>query len=124
MPIAIRAHHMSFPVRDLAVSRAFYEDLFEVEELERPDLGFPGVWYRIGDCEIHLLEIPEGVRTVAPPGQLNPLDRHAAFAVDDYDAALAAIEERGLEVLPTGVEGGQMWLLDPDGHILELIAVR
>ncbi|MFT4569694.1 MAG: glyoxylase I family protein [Hyphomicrobiaceae bacterium] len=121
MSIAIRAHHMSFPVRDLARSRAFYEELFAVEELPRPDMGFPGVWYRVGTGEIHLLEIPEGVETAPPPATLNPLDRHAAFSIPNYQEALAELEGRGIEVLATSVENGQMWLLDPDGHILELI---
>lgn len=121
MPIRAAAHHMSFPVRDLARSRRFYEDVLGLETIPRPDLGaIGGVWYRAGACEVHLIELPDGAEMAPPPGKLSPIDRHAAFAVDDYDEALAHLRAHDLEVLEIR-RGGQMWVQDPDGHVIELI---
>jgi catechol 2,3-dioxygenase-like lactoylglutathione lyase family enzyme len=54
---------------------------------------------------------------------LNPAAHHVAFRIDDYEAAAARLRESGLDVLETGPAAGQMWVQDPDGHVIELIAV-
>jgi catechol 2,3-dioxygenase-like lactoylglutathione lyase family enzyme len=112
---------MSFPVTDLVRSRCFYEDVLGLEAIPRPDLGaLRGVWYRAGTCEVHLIEVPASVAMAPPPSKLTPIDRHAAFAIDDYDEALAHLRAHELEVLEIR-RGGQMWVQDPDGHVIELI---
>lgn len=118
------AHHMSFPVQDLDRSRYFYEVVLGLRTIPRPDFGFPGVWYAAGPCEVHLLQVPEGFDAGTPPATLNPIGRHAAFGVRDYAAALAHLRAHGLTVLETTPEQGQMWVKDPDGHVIELIVVR
>jgi glyoxylase I family protein len=121
MAVRARAHHMSFPVRDLARARRFYEEVLGLETIPRPDLGaLGGVWYRAGACEVHLIEMPAGAEMALPPAKITPLDRHAAFAVDDYDQTLAHLRSHGLEALESR-RGGQMWVQDPDGHVIELI---
>ena len=42
--IARRVDHVSFAVRDLERSLAFYRDLLGLPLAPRPDLGFPGAW--------------------------------------------------------------------------------
>jgi len=122
--LARRVDHVSFAVRDLARSLAFYQDVLGLQPVLRPDLGIPGAWLQAGDSQVHLLEVPAGFEGGTPPPLLNPIAGHAAFAIDDYDAALATLEHHGLSVLALGAEAGQMWVKDPDGHIIELIAVR
>lgn len=121
MAITPRAHHMSFPIADLDRSRAFYEGVLGFEEIPRPDFPFRGAWYRAGDCEVHLIEVPDGADVGSTPAGTNPIARHAAFAVDDYAACAEHLRAHGLEVLETSAEVGQMWVRDPDGHVLEFI---
>ena len=122
MPIiASRVDHVSFPVRDLARSLAFWRDVLGLELVPRPDLGFPGAWLRAGDAQVHLIEVPTDFQGGTPPPHLNPLAGHTAFAIADYDATLAALERHDLEVLALGRDAGQMWVRDPDGHVIELI---
>lgn len=121
--IARSVNHISFPVRDLARSLAFYRDLLGLEPIPRPDFGsVGGAWLSAGNAQVHLIVVPEGVAVDQPPPTLNPMASHAAFAVDDYASTLAAIAGQGLEVLETSPEMGQMWVRDPDGHVIELIA--
>jgi len=124
MTIRVSAHHMSFPVRDLARSRRFYEDVLGLRAIPRPDLGsLAGIWYGAGACEVHLIETPPGVDVGSPPPALNPLARHSAFAIEDYDETLSHLQSMGLEVFESP-RAGQMWVCDPDGHIIELIVPR
>ena len=51
-------HHVSFAVSDLERSRRFYEGVLELEPIPRPDLGLPGMWYRAGTSEVHLIATP------------------------------------------------------------------
>jgi len=121
LALEIDAHHMSFPVTDLARARRFYEDVLGLRSIPRPDLGaIGGIWYAAGSCEVHLIEVPEGVDVGEAPPKLNPLARHAAFAVASYDETLALLRAKGLEILESR-RSGQMWVRDPDGHIIELI---
>jgi len=69
---------------------------------------------------VHLIVVPDGVAVGDTPPALNPLDRHAAFAVDDYDETKAHLQGFGLEIVESP-KAGQMWVRDPDGHIIELI---
>jgi catechol 2,3-dioxygenase-like lactoylglutathione lyase family enzyme len=120
--IARSVHHISFAVRDLARSQHFYEEILGLELIERPDLGLPGVWYRAGNAEVHLIATPEGVAVGSAPPSLTPLANHQAFAVDDYAKTLDFLEAREVEVLRTTPEAGQLWIRDPDGNVIELIA--
>ncbi len=122
--IARRLHHASFPVTDLERAREFYEGVLGLEPIARPDLGFAGAWYRAGDCEIHLLVPPAGMDVGRPPEALNPMALHTAFTIDDYGSVAARLGAAGIELLELGEETGQMWLRDPDGNVIELIAAR
>ena len=122
--IARGMSHVSFPVRDLARSLAFYRDVLGFAEQPRPDLGIPGAWLRAGDAEVHLIAGVAGLPLGETPPVLNPAAHHIAFRIDDYERSLERLRAHELQVLEAGAEQGQMWLQDPDGHIIELIAVR
>ena len=123
--IAKRAHHVSFAVRDLERSRAFYEQVLGLAPIPRPELGIAGIWYGAGNVEIHLIATPAGVDVGRSAPGLSPLVNHTAFAIDDYAAILAHLRARDVEVLEIrpGV-GPQMWIRDPDGNVIELCAER
>lgn len=124
-PLGIRvsAHHISFPVSELERSRRFYEGVLGLQSIPRPDMGaLRGIWYDAGGCEVHLIETPKGVDVGKAPPALNPLARHAAFAIANYDETLQHLKARDLEVVESRA-AGQMWICDPDGHIIELIYV-
>jgi glyoxylase I family protein len=123
--VALQAlNHVSFPVRDLEQSLHFYRDLLGLELISRPNLPFPGAWLGGNGIQVHLIVPPEGAPLGSPPPSLNPLAGHVAFAIDDYDAVVTALQDAGIETLEAGAEIGQLWVRDPDGHLIELIEPR
>lgn len=117
-------NHVSFPVRDLAASLHFYRDVLGLRPVPRPALPVGGAWLEApGGQQIHLIERFADVDLGAPAPGLNPMGCHTAFRIDDYAAALALLRREGLEVLETSPEAGQMWVRDPDGHLIELISI-
>jgi glyoxylase I family protein len=117
-------NHVSFPVRDLERSVAFYCDVLGLAPIPRPNLPFPGAWLGRDGIQVHLIVPPEGAPLGSPPPSLNPLAGHVAFAIADYDAVVRALHDAGIETLETGSEIGQLWVRDPDGHLIELIQPR
>ncbi len=120
--IARGMSHVSFPVHDLERSLAFYRDMLGFHPIPRPDLGVGGAWLQAGDAQVHLIERFPGVPMGEPPPSLNPAAQHVAFAIADYDGAVATLKRHGLTVLETGAAQGQLWVQDPDGHVIELNA--
>jgi len=119
--IASRLHHVSFTVSDIDAARRFYGEVLGFSEIERPDFGFPGAWFEIGDVQVHLIVPPEGAPVDRPPPSLSPVAGHAAFQIDDYEAVRDELRDRGVEVLETAPSVGQLFVRDPDGNVIELI---
>lgn len=113
--------HISFAVRDLERAKEFYGGILGLPTTPRPDFGIGGVWYQVGSAQVHLIEVPQGVDVGQPAPGLSPLANHGAFSVRDYAETLSALEERGVEVLQTSPENGQLFVRDPDGNVIEFI---
>jgi catechol 2,3-dioxygenase-like lactoylglutathione lyase family enzyme len=105
-------HHASVRVTDVARSRAFYEGLLGLDEAPRPDLGFPGAWYALGESQLHLIQQPKLF------DDIDPTDPHVAFEVEDLAAVRRLLTARGIPFRDFG--GAQLWIRDPDGNVVEL----
>lgn len=106
-----KLHHASIRVGDLERSRKFYEDLLGFRRTPRPDLGFPGTWYSLGEGQLHLMETPK-LRD-----DIDPSEPHFALEVEDYDGMKDELRSRGIEFFELGP---QLWIRDPDGYVVEL----
>ena len=124
-------HHVSLPVTNLARSRAFYRDVLGLQEIPRPAFDFPGAWYAVGDHQLHL--ILHDRPTLRSRG-IDSHDVHFALRVASYAQAVAFLKSRGyssdaqdelkrLRENPAGKAGfPQIFILDPDRHVIELNA--
>ena len=120
--IPTRVHHISFGVSDLERSKRFYEGILGLEPIARPDMGLGGAWDRAGDSEVLLIDVPDGVDVGSNPEKVTPLANHQAFGIEDYQQTLDLLKSKGVEALETNPKLGQMWIGDPDGNVIELIA--
>jgi glyoxylase I family protein len=111
-PLAV--HHVSIMVPDVETALRFYTDVLGLEpRTDRPpDLGVGGAWLDAGAQQLHLVE------GEAPPG----LGQHFALLVENLDATIAELRDRGVEVgdpRPIG-RSLQSFVSDPSGNLIEL----
>ena len=130
-------HHVSLPVGDLERSRRFYREVLGLEEIARPPFPFPGAWFRLGDRELHLIAGEGAVPRGAEDADADPRRLHFAVRVASFWKALEHLRARGYRedaregdptrvlALPRSVVGyPQLYVLDPDRHLVEINAER
>ena len=116
--------HATFLVADLNISRAFYEGTLGLTlNPDRPDLGFPGVWYDIGTHQqLHLMQLPNPEAGLKRP-QHGGRDRHVALAVNDLTALMLQLGKAGLGYTLSKSGRRALFCRDPDNNALEFIEV-
>ena len=97
----ISLHHVSLIVADTQKSLKFYTEILGLKQTERPDLGFPGAWFQLGDQQVHIMELDNPDPTTGRP-EHGGRDRHVAFSV-------------------TALERKALFCRDPDGNAIEII---
>ncbi|MBK8640124.1 MAG: VOC family protein [Chromatiaceae bacterium] len=114
-------HHASLLVADTARALAFYRDLLGLAIIaERPDLGFPGAWLRVGTQQIHLLELPNPDSVTGRPDH-GGRDRHLALHVQDLDGLAGRLERAGIPYSRSRSGRAALFCRDPDANALEFI---
>ena len=97
-------------------TRRFYEEVLGLEPRPRPDIpDIPGHWFRVGDGNLHMAGAPDRYEGPGPHGH------HFCLGVEDIDAAVAELEEKGIPYVEAGsLEVRQIWVQDPSGVAVEL----
>jgi len=115
---------ISLFVEDVAQARQFYEDVFGVPVVHQDDVSAA---LKFEHLVVNLLATSEAP-TLVEPAPVGGADAGARFQlsiwVEDVDAASAALEERGVQLVtgPVDREWGMRvaTFTDPDGHSWEL----
>ncbi|MEQ1603058.1 MAG: glyoxalase [Methylophilaceae bacterium] len=111
--------HAGLIISDLAKSRAFYEGLLGLKpNALRPDFGFEGVWYDIGNNQIHLMAVPNPDAASIRP-EHGGRDHHVALSVANIDAVKEALEQAGVPYSMSKSGRAALFCRDPDGNALE-----
>jgi catechol 2,3-dioxygenase-like lactoylglutathione lyase family enzyme len=127
-----RLDHGALVVADAARSRAFYVDGLGLREIPRPpSFDFPGFWVAVGDQQLHFIgeAEPDRARAVNAGWRDDELARgyasHLALAVDDFEAYVAGLRDRGIPLAGGPRDRGdgvmQAYVADPDGHVIEIM---
>ena len=119
--MTIEMHHASLLVRDTDNALAFYCGILGLEpDPSRPDLGFPGAWLRVGERQVHLLELPSPDPVTGRPTH-GGRDRHLAFLVDDLERYRRRLEQADIPYTLSRSGRRALFCRDPDGNACELI---
>ena len=114
----LELNHVALHVIDLEASCNFYQNTLRLEPLPRPAFTFPGAWFRLGERqELHLI----GERT--EPVQSHNRGNHFALRVDNLDEWETHLQKMNADFRPRKMRPDGAWqvfLRDPDGHIIEL----
>ncbi|MAG94035.1 MAG: hypothetical protein CMJ48_09825 [Planctomycetaceae bacterium] len=121
-PLSIECvNHISYVVRDLDASEAFYRNVLGFRPIFRPDFGFPGAWLFNYGVQIHLIGI--GASEEPPAHPISIRADHVAYHVEDTGTVEGLLTEHGIEykknyVADVGVT--QLFFHDPDGNHIEI----
>jgi len=111
-------NHVALHVQDVEESCRFYAEILDLPRISRPAFTFPGAWFGIGPIQqLHLI----GERT--QPVVSEPRGNHFAMRVSSIREAEADLHAKkvsfaGPKQRPDGM--WQIFLKDPDGHVVEL----
>lgn len=124
----LKLDHAALMVKDVEQSRQFYRQVLGMNEI--PGLG--AIWLAKGSAEIHLLGESEKGRAARAAGTVDDHDladghtTHIAFEVDDLKEAERHLRKQQVEIVcgprPRGSGAEQLYIRDPDGHVIELFA--
>lgn len=114
-------HHVSLIVANTSRALHFYEQVLGLPvDITRPDLGYPGAWLRIGEQQLHLLELPNPDPVTDRPAH-GGRDRHTAFNVNSLDELESRLQEHGVDYTLSRSGRRALFCRDPDGNALEFI---
>jgi glyoxylase I family protein len=112
--------HAAVLVSNVERSIEFYSDIIGLERIDRT-LKYPGVWYQIGDFQIHLIE-DKNYQTQVDL-QASTRNPHIALGVSDLDAAKQQLLAANCIVKMSNSGRAALFTQDPDGNTIELTQV-
>jgi glyoxylase I family protein len=115
--------HSSLLVEDLPRARAFYEGVLGLAPSPiRPVMSFEGVWYELGQQQVHLLCLPNPEKGLVRP-QHGGRDRHVALGVDSVEALAKRLDEAGINYTRSQSGRAALFCRDADDNALEFVEI-
>ena len=119
----LRIHHASVVVADSQRALGFYLDILGMQlDPSRPDLGFPGAWLKVGEQQIHLLEVKNPDTVEGRPAHAGR-DRHTALQVRGLDELEQRLETAGIPYTRSRSGRKAIFCRDPDGNGIEFVEI-
>ena len=119
----LQIHHASVVVADSQRALGFYLDILGMQlDPSRPDLGFPGAWLKVGEQQIHLLEVKNPDTVEGRPAHAGR-DRHTALQVRGLDELEQRLENAGTPYTRSHSGRKAIFCRDPDGNGIEFVEV-
>ena len=116
-------HHSSLMISDLDVSIKYYTEIIGLQQMERPDLGFPGAWFQLGENQqLHIILLPNMDPTTGRP-EHGGRDRHVALTVDDFETVRDTLDENNIFYSMSKSGRKALFVRDPDANAIEIIGL-
>jgi len=114
-------HHSSLMVSDVEASLHFYTQVLGLQQMERPDLGFPGAWFQLGENQqLHIIKLPNMDPTTGRP-EHGGRDRHVALTVDNFDRVRQTLDENKVVYSMSKSGRRALFVRDLDANAIEII---
>jgi len=114
-------HHVAVIVGDLDRAFRFYEGVLGLRQDSRPDLGFPGLFYSLGNGQqLHLMQIDDPNKGCEQPSH-GGRDYHFALATDDLESLVARLDAQSIIYTRSRSGRAAIFFRDPDGNAIEVI---
>jgi glyoxylase I family protein len=114
--------HVAVMVSNLTRSIEFYSNILGLTKVDR-DLKYPGIWYQIGDLQIHLIEDLNYQPNVTIDLFKSTRNPHIALGVGDLEVAKQELIAANCVVKMSNSGRTALFTQDPDGNIIELTLV-
>ncbi|NOT84640.1 MAG: glyoxalase [Methylococcaceae bacterium] len=114
-------HHASLIVSDTEQALTFYCGALGLQQIERPDLGFPGAWLSLGaEAQLHLLELPNPDPSTGRPDH-GGRDRHVALMVASLEPIKDSLDKHHIRYTLSKSGRRAFFCRDLDGNAIEII---
>lgn len=129
MLASIRINHIALLISDLEKGRDFYGRILQLQELKRPDFYIPGIWYQLGDSQLHLMLL-EGLKNPQSHPNNITVQPHFSLYVSmaDYHHITGNLITAGVECVeevPDLMAGSlQAFFFDYDANMIELVTFQ
>jgi len=112
--------HIALLVSDLERAAQFYEQVLDLQRIERAKLAFDGIWYGLeGGQEIHLMLLDNPYQDCIKP-QHGGRDNHVAMQTDDLVLITARLDSYAIPYSMSKSGRAALFCRDPDGNTIEL----
>lgn len=114
--------HVAVMVSNLNRSIKFYSNILGLKKVDR-DLKYPGIWYQIGDLQIHLIEDLNYQPNLTINLVKSTRNPHIALGVRDLEVAKQQLLVANCVVKMSNSGRAALFTQDPDGNAIELTLV-
>jgi len=118
----MKIKHAGIIVADLERAAQFYEGVLGLTRIERPVLGFDGLWYGLEEGQqIHLMLLDNPYADCKLP-EHGGRDNHLAMQTDRFSEIQIRLDDAGVVCTMSKSGRTALFCRDPDGNTIELIA--
>ena len=110
--------HSALLISNIEKSQHFYSNVLGLSKIDR-NLKFPGIWYQIGNFQIHLILAAKIIPDAVEYEKLGR-NRHLAFSVANLEAAKEQLSAHNCQIQMSASGRSALFTQDPDGNIIEL----
>lgn len=115
--------HAAIMVSNLDRSTEFYSNILGLTKVDR-DLNYPGIWYQIGDFQIHLIEDTNYQPNTDIDLTKSTRNPHIALGIRDLDSAKEQLLAANCVVKMSNSGRAALFTQDPDGNTIELTSIE
>ena len=114
--------HTTLCVRDLNSARSFYGDLISLREITDRPLSFPGLWYDLGNAQLHLI-LDETFRPPIASSDQWGRSPHIALYLPDLEPIRQRLDDQAIAYQASASGRPALFVRDPDGNTIELCQI-